>query len=93
MSVDTVSRWLKEFLRLSGIDTSIFTGHSTRTASVSQAKQLELSVPEIIKRGQLTNKTTFETFSTTNQLWIIQWKFCKVNAFVWVVLNIQYYID
>ena len=28
--VDTVSRWLKEFLRLSGIDTSIFTGHSTR---------------------------------------------------------------
>ena len=28
--VNTVSRWLKEFLRLSGIDTSIFTVHSTR---------------------------------------------------------------
>ena len=35
VSVDTVSCWLKEYLRLSGTDTSIFTGHSTRTASAS----------------------------------------------------------
>ena len=26
--------------------------------------------------------------STANQLWIIQWKFCKANSFVWVALNI-----
>ena len=43
VSVDTVSRWLKEFLRLSGNDTSIFTGHSIRTASASKAKQVGLS--------------------------------------------------
>ena len=43
VSVDTVSRWLKEFLRLSGNDTSIFTGHSIRTASASKAKQVGLN--------------------------------------------------
>ena len=50
MFVDTVSRWLKEFLRLSGIDTSILTGHSTRTALASKAKHVGLSLTEILKR-------------------------------------------
>ena len=54
VSVDTVSGWLKEFLRLSGIDSSIFTGHSTRTASASKAKQAGL--PKIFRRDQWTNK-------------------------------------
>ena len=40
VSVDTVSRWLKGFPRHSGIGTSIFTGHSTRKASASKAKQV-----------------------------------------------------
>ena len=62
VSVNRVSRWLKKFLRLSGIDTSIFTRHSTRAASASKAKQVGLSLPEILERGQWTNKTAFETF-------------------------------
>ena len=62
VSAETVSRWLKEFLKLSDIDTSIFTGHSTRTAAAPKAKQVGLSLPEILRRGQWTNKTTFETF-------------------------------
>ena len=92
VSVYTVSRCLKEFLRHSGVDISIFTGHSTRAASASKAKRLGLSLPEILKRSQWTNSTTFETW-TANQLWIIQWKFCKVNSFVWASSSIQYYID
>ena len=62
MSADTVSRWLEEFLKLSGIDTNVFTGHSTTTASVSEAKQVGLSLPEILKSVQWNTKTTFETF-------------------------------
>ena len=31
--------------------------------------------------------------STTNQLWTIHWKFCNVDSFDWVALNIRYYID
>ena len=62
VSVGTFSCWLKKFLRLFGIDTSIFTGHSTRTASTSKAKQVGLSLTGILKRRQWTNKTTFEIF-------------------------------
>ena len=32
-----IARWLKEVLKLSGIDVSIFTAHSTRSASISAA--------------------------------------------------------
>ena len=51
-----------EFLRLSGIDTSIFTGHSRRTALASKAKQAGLNLPKISKESQWNNKTAFETF-------------------------------
>ena len=62
LSVDRVSRWLKEFQRLSNIDPSIFTGHSTRTASASKAQQVGSILPDILKSGPWTRKTTFETF-------------------------------
>lgn len=62
VSIETVSRWLQQFLKLSGIDTSIFKGHSTRSASASKSKQVGLSLPEILKRGQWSNQTTFEIF-------------------------------
>ena len=62
MSVDTVSLWLKELLRPSGIDTSIFTAHSTRSISACKSKQVGLNRRKILKREQWTYKTTFETF-------------------------------
>ncbi|CAH3113986.1 unnamed protein product, partial [Pocillopora meandrina] len=37
VSTDTISRWLKTVLEKSGIDTSVFKGHSTRAASASAA--------------------------------------------------------
>ena len=43
VTTDKVSRWLKEFLGLSGIDTSTLTEHSTKTASAYKAKQVGLS--------------------------------------------------
>ena len=71
VSVDTVFCWLKEFLRLPGIDTSIFTGHSTRTASASKAKQVGLSLPEILKGVSGLTRPLLR-LSSTNQLWIIR---------------------
>lgn len=47
---DTFPRWLEEFISLSGIDTSIFTGYSTRRTSVSKSKQLGLSLSKILKK-------------------------------------------
>ena len=45
----TISRWLKEVLSKSGIDTSIFSGHSTRHASTSKVKELGINLDVIRK--------------------------------------------
>ena len=41
---DTVSRWTKDTLRLCGIDTKVFTAHSTRSASFSKANEKDVPV-------------------------------------------------
>lgn len=62
LSVETFSRCLKEFLRLCGIDTSLFTENSTRPLSAHKSEQVGLSLPATLKRRQWTNKTACETF-------------------------------
>lgn len=42
VSVPTIARWIKPILQKSGVDTSIFTAHSTRAASTSAAKSLQV---------------------------------------------------
>ncbi|MEO0684125.1 MAG: hypothetical protein AAFY76_03520 [Cyanobacteria bacterium J06649_11] len=51
----TVSRWLVQTLTSAGIDTSIFTGHSTRYASTSSAKAQGISIKNIISRANWTS--------------------------------------
>ena len=45
-----------------GIDTKIFKGHSTRSASTSKAGLAGLSVTEILERGSRTNASTWQRF-------------------------------
>ncbi|KAI8441190.1 hypothetical protein MSG28_009421 [Choristoneura fumiferana] len=53
----TISRWIKLTLNKSGIDTSIFTAHSTRHASTSAANRLGVNIDTIRKTaGQVTIK-------------------------------------
>ena len=47
----TVSRWIKEALKLAGIGVSIFEGHSTRETSSSKASKAGLSLVDILARG------------------------------------------
>ena len=61
VEVGTVSRWLMEMLRQAGIDTSTFTGHSTRYASTSKAKAVGIPLQEIVKRGQWSSDLMFKT--------------------------------
>ena len=46
VSNSTVSRWIKETLKLAGIDISVFKGHSTREVSSSKASKTGLSLAE-----------------------------------------------
>ena len=56
----TVSRWLKEVIRDSGIEISHFQGHSTRSASTSKALLNGASIEEIMKAAHWSKESTFK---------------------------------
>lgn len=59
----TIGRWIKNVLCISGIDTTIFSGHSTRHASTSTAKLKGVSLDVIRKTaGWSSNSSTFAKF-------------------------------
>ena len=58
----TVSRWIKEALKLAGIDVSIFKGHSTRETSSSKASKAGLSPVDILARGSWSSSSTWQRF-------------------------------
>lgn len=63
VSSQTISRWIKETLNKSGIDTSIFTAHSTRHASTSAASRLGVNIDVIRKAaGWSETSKTFAQF-------------------------------
>jgi len=45
----TITRWLKEILKMSGIDVTLFTAHSTRGASSSAAADSGITTTDILK--------------------------------------------
>lgn len=62
-STQTISRWIKTILRVSGVDTRIFSGHSTRHAATSAAHRAGVSI-DIIKQtaGWTHNSDVFNKF-------------------------------
>ena len=50
-SKDTIARWIRETLSKAGIDTSIFSPHSTRSAASSTAKKGHVPIDTILKTG------------------------------------------
>jgi hypothetical protein len=63
VGTQTLSRWIKRCLCESGIDTSIFSAHSTRHAATSRARSLGVNIDAIRNTaGWSGNSTTFATF-------------------------------
>ena len=54
----TVARWIKSTLQ-PGIDVSIFSAHSSRTASTSYSANAQLPLTDILKAGGCSNARTF----------------------------------
>lgn len=63
----TISNWLKDTLQESGVDTSIFSAHSTRHASTSKANKLGVNI-EVIKKtaGWTDSSSVFARFYNKN---------------------------
>lgn len=59
VSRDTISRWCKEVLKNSGINTNIFSSHSSRSAASSNAKLKGVEMKTIISNAGWKNERTF----------------------------------
>jgi hypothetical protein len=62
VSKDTIAKWIRQMLSLSGIDVSIFKAHSVRAASVSAAKLNFVSTQEILDRADWAQEKTFQRY-------------------------------
>ena len=62
VSADTISNWIKHVLRESGISTSMFGAHSTRSACTSSAKAAQIPLDTIMRSAGWSNYETFQKF-------------------------------
>ena len=58
----TISRWTKQVLTNSGIDTKMFTSHSTRAASATKAHQKEIPLDTILNTIGWESAKTFQKY-------------------------------
>ena len=62
ISRDTLSRWIKMVLSLAGIDTNIFSSHSTRAASTSVAFSRDANIDNILSSAGWSSDCVFKKF-------------------------------
>ena len=62
VSRDTIRRWIKQVLSNSGIDTNVFSAHSTRSASVSAANSKGVPLDKILLAGGRSHASTFSKY-------------------------------
>ena len=62
VTVQTISRWLRVVLDAAGVDTNIFKSHSTRAASTSAARMMEVPMDHILATAGWSNEKTFQRF-------------------------------
>ena len=55
----TVARWIKQILEASGVDTEVYSTHSTRGAASTAAALAGLSTPQIMARAGWSSEDTF----------------------------------
>ena len=62
VSKDTVARWIKEVLRDAGIDTNIYSSHSSRAAATSYGFAKGARLTEILEAAGWSNAQTFASY-------------------------------
>lgn len=62
VSRDTISRWIRDTMKMSGIDVSKFCPHSTRAAATSAAHKAGVPIDIIMKNAGWSNAGTFQRF-------------------------------
>ena len=62
VTTSTISRWLKSVLGKVGVDTSVFKGHSTRSACSSKVFSKGATIDQILKCGNWSSKSIWQKF-------------------------------
>ena len=62
VSKDTLARWIKKVLDLSGVDTSVYKAHSVRAASATAAMKADIPIHDILKHVGWSSEKTFRDF-------------------------------
>ena len=61
-SQQTIARWIKLTLVRAGLDTSIFSPHSTRSAATNKAKSGNIPLLTILKTAGWSRESTFAKY-------------------------------
>ncbi len=59
VGASTIGRWIKTLLAEAGVDTSVYSAHSTRGASASRAASAGVSVENILRSGGWASESVF----------------------------------
>ena len=62
LSSQSIARWIKEIIELSGINATVFKAHSVRGAASSKACTKGLSVKDILLKGNWSRESTWQKF-------------------------------
>jgi hypothetical protein len=62
VSSSTIGRWIKDQLKSAGVDTNIYTAHSTRGAAASKSAASGVPIQAILKQGHWSRESTFARF-------------------------------
>ena len=61
----TIGHWLKRIMEAAGVDTKVFTAHSTRGASTSKAHKVGVGTADILRAANWSSASTFCHFYCT----------------------------
>lgn len=62
VSTNTMSRWVREVMELSGLDTNVFTTHSVRSAVASQFTRINVPIKDIMLKACWRTDSTFRQY-------------------------------
>lgn len=62
VSSNTMSHWVRELLGMAGLDNSVFTTHSVRSAVSSQLLRLNVPVADILSKASWKSESTFRKY-------------------------------
>lgn len=62
IGVCTIARYIKLFLGMAGIDITVFTAHSTRSASTSKANNIGLTIKDICRAAGWRSDSCFQKY-------------------------------